>query len=326
MLARNYWNIRDVVALIQDAGISPGEVNLTGPTDTVWRNVLDTARRKDLLRALLRKVAERDVALKPKLGELLADSPVTSAPAPAPAPADMDWVGFDPTGVDEKQIVAGFPTLLGIAFLAEGLRLAASVCRFNTVLSGGRFNGTGFRIGDDLLLTNHHVLHDWTRGDVPATSVDVWFNYELGWDKSFRQHRVVACRADSIVGERDHDWAVVRTAEPIPNEFPMLPLDKLGVPPVADDRVYIIQHPNGEPKMIGMDHNLVRHVDDELIQYWTDTEQGSSGSPVFDDEWRLVGLHHRAVRVDRQGKPPEFRNQGRRMSKVVERMASFGLR
>ena len=32
---------------------------------------------------------------------------------------------------------------------------------------------------------------------------------------------------------------------------------------------------------------------DDLVQYSTDTEPGSSGSPVFNQDWEIVGLHHR---------------------------------
>ena len=43
--------------------------------------------------------------------------------------------------------------------------------------------------------------------------------------------------------------------------------------------------------MIGLSHNLVRHVDRDVLQYWTDTkEQSSSGAPVFNSRWEVVGL------------------------------------
>ncbi len=43
--------------------------------------------------------------------------------------------------------------------------------------------------------------------------------------------------------------------------------------------------------MIGLSHNLVRHVDRDVLQYWTDTKVGSSGAPVFNSRWEVVGLH-----------------------------------
>jgi V8-like Glu-specific endopeptidase len=73
-----------------------------------------------------------------------------------------------------------------------------------------------------------------------------------------------------------------------------------------------------------MHHNVVRFVDDAVLQYWTDTEAGSSGAPVFDEEWNVVALHHRWVERDVDG-TMEFRNQGQRIERVVEELVAAGL-
>jgi len=88
--------------------------------------------------------------------------------------------------------------------------------------------------------------------------------------------------------------------------------------------VYIIQHPNGGMKKIGMIHNVVRYVDDDVIRYLTDTEGGSSGSPVFNERWQVVALHHYWVTDTVDGKT-EIRNQGRRIERVVAGLAAAGI-
>jgi V8-like Glu-specific endopeptidase len=115
----------------------------------------------------------------------------------------------------------------------------------------------------------------------------------------------------------------VQTSQEIPDAYPVLSLVGARAPQV-DDRVYIIQHPEGQPKKIAFQHNLIRAVEPELLQYWTDTEVGSSGSPVFDDSWNLVGLHHFAVPAP-QGESTSMRNQGRLMSHVVAQMRDMGV-
>jgi len=325
ILSRAYPIPDKILVLVKDVRLPEEELFFGRPAAAVWRDVLDLARRRDKLRPLLVHVQEDLPPIARRLGELLADEPLTEAPGPAGGATANEWPGFDPTGGEEAQIVSGFKTLLGIAFLEQGLAKARSVGRFYTVLAGERHHGTGFRIGADLLLTNHHVLHHWQRGDARATHVEVWFNYELDWDKRYCEHRVVSCAPDSIIGEKGHDWAVVRATAPIPVEFPALELTAPRTVPGVNDRVYIIQHPNGEPKMIGMDHNLVRHVDENIVQYWTDTERGSSGAPVFDDDWQVVALHHKTVKIPREGKPDEYRNQGRRIEKIIDRMAMLGV-
>jgi len=49
-------------------------------------------------------------------------------------------------------------------------------------------------------------------------------------------------------------------------------------------------------------------VDDaRYLTYLTDTEPGSSGSPVLNDAWELVALHSRAEQAqDEQGRPVDI--------------------
>jgi V8-like Glu-specific endopeptidase len=75
--------------------------------------------------------------------------------------------------------------------------------------------------------------------------------------------------------------------------------------------VNIIQHPAGQSKVIALYHNVVAYVDDRRVQYLTDTLPGSSGSPVFDSQWRVVALHHSGGWLTEPGsKKAFFRNEG----------------
>ena len=53
----------------------------------------------------------------------------------------------------------------------------------------------------------------------------------------------------------------------------------------------IIQHPQGGPKQIAVTANQVVNIFDHRLQYTTDTLPGSSGSPVFNDDWKVVAIH-----------------------------------
>ncbi|MGH8827479.1 MAG: trypsin-like peptidase domain-containing protein [Jiangellaceae bacterium] len=320
LLANTYYKEAPVVELAQQAGISPATVAWNQPMTLVWHDLLEEARNQDKLRTLVQQLAAGPTAVAGRVAELVSAQPVIEAPKSG-GPA-RDWAGFDDRDALERQIFDE-PSLLDVAFLVRGLELAPAVCRLLVRLPTGRFYGTAFRIGADLLLTNHHVLFDQKAGDAPATDVEAWFGYEN--DVLGRQlaHEVVSGRPDTIVGAKDHDWAVVRVGSPLPANAPVIDLTIPG-PVGVDDRVYIIQHPNGGVKKIGMHHNIVRFVDDDVVQYWTDTEAGSSGSPVFDEQWRLVALHHRWVE-DKHDGAQEYRNQGRRISRVVEGLAAAGV-
>lgn len=61
---------------------------------------------------------------------------------------------------------------------------------------------------------------------------------------------------------------------------------------IAGDFVTIVQHPGGQKKQVALRDNRIVDVFDAFLHYAADTELGSSGSPVFNDQWELVALHH----------------------------------
>jgi endonuclease G len=316
-LAATFFREELVIEFAVQAGIRPGAVSWSQPMQSVWHELITKARNQDRLRELLEQVAESGEGVAARLQELTADAPVTEAPVAGTQPT---WLGFAGRGELERQIFDE-PTLLDVAFLQRGVELAPAVARLLVTFPGGRYYGTGFRISEDLLLTNHHVLY--APDGASATGVDAWLHYELDVTGRPREHQVIGCRIDTITGDQTHDWAVIRTSVPLPEAVPTLDLSNAESVAVGE-RVYIIQHPHGGMKKIGMHHNVVRHVDRDVIQYWTDTEPGASGSPVFNERWQLVALHHRWV----QAGPPsarEYRNQGRRITRVSECIKATGL-
>lgn len=56
-------------------------------------------------------------------------------------------------------------------------------------------------------------------------------------------------------------------------------------------RVNIIKHRGGMSKQICIQNNFLEYVDEKFLQYLTSILPGSSGSPVFDDNRRVVALH-----------------------------------
>jgi V8-like Glu-specific endopeptidase len=311
----------EIVAIVQAVRLPIGQIQFHPDSELTWRSVFSVAAGQIRVPELLDTVAERYPALKVKLDEVRAADPVLRAadavPPPQRDPDSPAWKNFSTDGRAEAIVVAGQPTFVHVAFLSVGVERARSVCRLRTTFPRGRSGGTAFRVGADHLLTNHHVLFDNEDGDEPVRSVTAWFNYENDVDGRPKTVTKIDCDPASVVAEKADDWALIKVAAPIGDEFPVLPIVGAQVPEV-DDRVYIIQHPGGLPKQIAFQHNLVRAVEPEYLQYWTDTDLGSSGSPVFDERWQVVGLHHFSVPTpgDRIG----VRNQGRRIDRVVQRI------
>jgi len=147
--------------------------------------------------------------------------------------------------------------LIGLRFFEQGLRVAQAVGRVHIGGGTGASEGfgTGFLVAPRLLLTNHHVLTD----------------RELDYS-------LVA-----VVDDGDLD------------AYGWLPLIEDSGKLLVGEKVNIIQHPNGEPKQLAIRNNQVVDELELFLHYRTDTDPGSSGSPVFNDQWEVVALHHSGV-------------------------------
>jgi V8-like Glu-specific endopeptidase len=316
-LLETIYRQSEIEEIVEDVGLPAHRVSWSSQPSSTWRSVFRVAAGQSAVDKLLDKVIDVQSGLRQPIEELRAGRTLVAPSGAAAQPAAVEWKNFSDDGHAEAVIVAAQPTFVDVSFLAVGLDRARSVCRLVT-----RFpedgSGTAFRIGPKHLLTNHHVLFDWNDGDRRAIAVQAWFNYESDERGEPRQMTQLSCDPGSVIGEHDEDWAVIQTNGPIPDEFPILPITGAQMPKV-DDRVYIIQHPYGQPKKVAFQHNLVRAVEPDKIQYWTDTDLGSSGSPVFDEHWAVVALHHFTVKAPANDRVT-WRNQGRRIDRIVARM------
>lgn len=169
------------------------------------------------------------------------------------------------------------------------------------VIENGKKMGyaTGFMVSDSMMLTNWHVFHNPQQ----AFESEVHFFYE--YDVQGHPSKPVIFRFDNSKFFNDEvlDYCLVGV-QPIDvkNEFALsnisyLYLDK-GLGKLGDvdvEKLNIIHHPQGDYKQISIRENTFKGIEETKIFYETDTAQGSSGSPVFNDQWQVVGLHHKSV-------------------------------
>ncbi len=319
LLATNYQSKPPARQMLTDADIDTSLIDFDRPMRWVWSDSLTLAHRQAKLKALLQNIIDSgDAAIAIRVKELLADEPVTESTTQTVAGT---WKAASVGGAEK--VTLGDPTFLDVAFLRRGTELAAGVCRLLVTTATGRSHGTAFRITDKHLLTNHHMLFDHDDGMAEVTNVEIWFGYERTFAGVDLEPTVLQGDLSTIDGNLEHDWGVISTTVPMPKDTPKISI--VGATPVKeDDRVYIIQHPSGSPKKIGMIHNVVRHVDPNVVQYLTDTEGGSSGSPVFNERWEVVALHHWWLESTTDG-VKEIRNQGIRIERVAEGLAAIGV-
>jgi hypothetical protein len=212
-----------------------------------------------------------------------------------------------------------------IETLERLLELAPAVCRFVVDVHGKTMHGSGFRIANDLLLTNWHVLHDARTGGTRATAATAEFNYEDNGRGGVLQAAPIPCDVGSIVTDSEDDWAVITPEQPLGDDWPIVKLSE-AVTPVEQEPAFIVQHPGGDRKRLGFVRNQVSSFDDRVLKYLTDTQEGSSGSPVFDSQGRLIGLHHAGGTPQTvAGKPPLCKNEGIRIPRVVCGLTAQGV-
>lgn len=198
-------------------------------------------------------------------------------------------------------------------------RLAKSVARLEFIVGKSTAYCTGFHIGANRLMTNHHCVSTQHR----CNGLIARFGYEDRPDGTRNKGTQVHCRKLLFANET-LDVALLQL-DPVPASFGALTLapDALqtGMP------LFIIQHPLGEPKQIVKRNCKVGtpSIADGLgtdtdIPDNCDTRKGSSGSPVFDAQGRVVALHHFGVDAN-------FPNQNRavRMSLIIDKLKARGL-
>lgn len=212
--------------------------------------------------------------------------------------------GVSPQAVPRTlERVLGTNDLMGYGVFTERLvRRGQAVARIQIKTPQNKLigYGTGFMVSSRLLLTNNHVFEnaEETIGSLAE------FNFQSDEDGQLKISRTFRfAPEDFFLTDKALDFTLVALQQDDAlSEYGWIPLiGEIGKLMVGEC-VNIIQHPNGEPKQLSIKDNQVVDELELFLHYKTDTAPGSSGSPVFNDQWELVALHHSGVpKRDRQG-------------------------
>ncbi len=158
--------------------------------------------------------------------------------------------------------------------------------------------GTGVLVESDLLLTCRHVF-----GNVQQAWVR--FGYKEG---SYGLEDVFELDIKNFVSTHNQnqlDYALVRIkGQPKPK--PIKPVNKV-LSSGAETQIRIIHHPQGQSVVISGPGQIIR-VGEDYIDHDLSTDKGSSGAPIFDQDWELIAIHRGDTRMGRT--PPPNTTEG----------------
>lgn len=254
------------------------------PDDNRLLRRLTAVTAQDLPATAVRRLAAGDLTLVEQL-------PVASQQAVMALLKPRSQVG----GELERMVGVSLD-YVPVAFLELARWAARAVARI--VDQDRKPIGTATLISPRLILTNHHVTPD-----TPSARRQLaQFDYELDVDGSVRATTEFALDPDAFSwtsGEDVLDATIVALGRRVsgssePNAFGFCPPSAASDKHAEGDFVTIVQHPEGDYKQIALRENRVlgRGKRGVTLYYGADTLPGSSGSPVFNDQFELVALHH----------------------------------
>jgi endonuclease G, mitochondrial len=221
-----------------------------------------------------------------------------------PLPTDFgDKIDIGPAiawqGPDDELELQSFlkpnPDMMEVSFLKRAVERTASVCKIE--LAHLNRTGTGFLIAPTLVLTNYHLLgHNDEEVKNNAPNVVLRFGYiteESDNEQTFHlvakqpilDKSQVANGLDYVLLQVDDKINKIKEIQPVPYEL---------TPPTKGMAIHILQHPQGDTMKLAINDNGITgiHSTTGFIQYVTRTQGGSSGAPCFNEDWKVVALHH----------------------------------
>lgn len=175
---------------------------------------------------------------------------------------------------------------------------------------------SGYLIGSEHVLTNEHCVNSVKN----CNTAKVFFDFLDGLldNTSFEKCEKIEIKDHSL------DYSIIRLENKYTEKVPSITYDTVGLKE-NNENFILVQHPGGSPKQYVKDckvfFELVRGrktVEKLDYKHECDTKGGSSGSPIFDNNMKMVALHHYGFKRTERVK----KNRAVAIFKILEHLES----
>jgi hypothetical protein len=216
----------------------------------------------------------------------------------------------DPTLVEalvpdkrELESVYGHERFNSFVWLERGIRAGHGVARVEDV--NEKAVGTGFVVlgrslrrewgAQPVFVTNRHVM------DAPPPPTGIHVKRAVAHFTSHAASRAPKkCRIGDILWRSEGNPAldvIITRLESDVDTAHCLDVDETTALEMSHPapRIYVVGHPLGQALSYSLYDNELVGVDEPFFYYRSPTEKGSSGSPLFNNDWSVIGVHHRGT-------------------------------
>lgn len=181
-------------------------------------------------------------------------------------------------------MIIGKNTILNLYFVKRASRVSKNIGRI--ILEGQSGMGTGFILKNKYLLTNNHILNSYEAADKATFHVDFFIDENENFNKGKKLEIKPKILFHTSV---EYNLTLVSLNDNIEHTFNSLFISNGEL--VKDEDVNIIHHPQGEPMQISIREGKLIEFSKSHLLYTSPTLPGSSGAPLFNDYWELIGIH-----------------------------------
>lgn len=172
----------------------------------------------------------------------------------------------------------------------EALKARKSIVRIESPI--GNAIGTGVFIANNLLLTCNHIF---TKTQVKQA----WARFDYKSENNNSDRNLFELDTNFILNRNQPDFALLKIKDRVQRKS--ISIDENSILDSGEE-IRIIHHPQGKPVLISNLGEIIQ-VGEDYIDHNLQTDDGSSGAPIFNNQWELIAIHQGNVGISRDFEP-----------------------